>query len=209
LKVLLVQPDWLQEDFGFRLAAMPEPLGLEMLAAALPDHEVRILDLRCGDDLVGQVRAFQPDLVGVTALTPEVYAAEEVLRQVKAVSGDIFTVAGGYHASLLPEDFCLPHVDAVIIGEGEPVLAGLVAALEKGGDLSGIANLLYRLPDGAFRTNKGPPVEADLDNLPLPSTARSTSSSSTAPTPPWPPGAAARIAATSVASGSSFTARRG
>ena len=55
MKILLVHPEWRQDDFGFRLAAMPEPLGLEMLAAAVSDHEVRILDMRCGGDLVGRV----------------------------------------------------------------------------------------------------------------------------------------------------------
>jgi radical SAM superfamily enzyme YgiQ (UPF0313 family) len=147
---------------------MPEPLGLEMLAAALPGHDVRILDQRFGDDLAAEVRAFQPDLVGVTALTPEVYAAAEVLRQVKAISPDIFTVVGGHHASLLPRDFHLPQVDAIIIGEGEPTLAALVAALERGGDVASITNLVYRDAEGRFVSNPGPPAEIDLDSLPIP-----------------------------------------
>jgi len=172
LKILLVQPDYQQHGFGFRLVAMPEPLSLEMLAAYLPDHEVRILDMRCGDELAPAVRAFAPDLVGVTALTPEVYAARDVLRDVKAISPHVFTVAGGHHASLMPRDFHHPDVDAIVIGEGETVLALLVAALGKGPagqrDLSSVPNLIWRQPDGAFRQNPQQAVPIILDHLPLP-----------------------------------------
>jgi hypothetical protein len=104
MRILLVQPEYVSKGIGFRLAALTEPLHLEMLAALVPDHEVRILDLRLDPDLAGALEAFQPDLVGVTALTPEVYAALAVLRQAKAFSPEIFTVAGGHHATLLPED---------------------------------------------------------------------------------------------------------
>jgi radical SAM superfamily enzyme YgiQ (UPF0313 family) len=172
LKILLVQPDYQQHGFGFRLAAMPEPLSLEMLAAYLPDHEVRILDMRCGDELAPAMRAFAPDLVGVTDLTPEVYAAGDVLREVKAISPDIFTVAGGHHASLMPHDFYHQDVDAIVIGEGETVLALLVAALANPSadprDLSTVPNLTWRQPDGTFRQNPQQAVPIILDHLPLP-----------------------------------------
>lgn len=147
---------------------MPEPLGLEMLAAAVPDHDTRILDLRCGDDLAGTVEEFGPHLVGVTALTPEVYAAMDVVKQVKAISPDIFTVVGGHHASLVPKDFFLPEVDAIVVGEGEPVLAELVGAVGRGEQPDGIRNLIYRGGDGSFVANELGILEIDLDASPLP-----------------------------------------
>ena len=168
LRILLVQPDWKQSNFGFRLAAMPEPLGLEMLAAALPDHDVRIADLRCGDDLVGQLEAFQPHLVGVTSLTPEVYAAIDVLKTVREVCPEAFTVVGGHHASLVPEDFYVPEADAIVVGEGEPVLAELVRRLEAKEELAGVPNLICRMKDGRFEGNLTGPLKIDLDTLPLP-----------------------------------------
>ena len=54
---------------------MPEPLALEMLAAVVPDHDVRIFDMRIDEDLTGTLEDFAPDMVAVTALTTEVYAA--------------------------------------------------------------------------------------------------------------------------------------
>ena len=147
---------------------MPEPLGLELLAAVLPDHDVRIADLRCGDDLVAELHTFQPDLVGVTALTPEVYAAIDVLRTVREVCPEAFTVVGGHHASLVPEDFYVPEADAIVVGEGEPVLVELVRRLEARKDPAGIPNLICRTKDGQFRANLTGPLEIDLDALPLP-----------------------------------------
>ena len=168
MKVLLVHPEWRQDDFGFRLAAMPEPLGLEILAAALPGHDVRILDMRCGDGLEAAVSDFAPDMVGVTALTPEVYAAADVLERVKKVSSEIFTVVGGIHASLMSADFFLPAVDAIVVGEGEAVLAELVRAAEAGEDLAGVPNLIYRDGTGQFRPTGKVIAEQDLDSSPLP-----------------------------------------
>ena len=82
---------------------MPEPLALEMVAAYAPEHAIRILDLRVEDDLPGVLADFSPELVGTTALTPEVYAACEVLQTTKEICPDAFTVIGGHHATLLPQ----------------------------------------------------------------------------------------------------------
>src|ERR1035437_4277594 len=112
---------------------MPEPLALELLAATLGlDHDVRILDMRIDADLASALKAFSPDMVAVTALTTEVYAAHDVLRAVKRFDPKVFTVMGGHHASLIPEDFFLPDVDAIALGEGELVFPQLVQAIEAG-----------------------------------------------------------------------------
>lgn len=64
---------------------MPEPPAPEMNAAMLdPDrHEMELLDMRFDGDLEGRLAAFGPDLVAVTALTTEVYSAQDVLQRVK------------------------------------------------------------------------------------------------------------------------------
>ena len=146
---------------------MPEPLALEMVAAYAPDHEIRILDMRVEDDLPGVLADFSPDLVGTTALTPEVYAACKVLQTTKEICPDTFTVIGGHHATLLPQDFFLPQVDAVALGEGEMVFEQLVKVLDKGGDLSSVPNLIWR-KDGSFISNKPATTKVNLDTLPLP-----------------------------------------
>ena len=169
MRILLIQPDYQIAGFGFRLAAMPEPLHLEVLAGGLPDHDVRILDMRIEANLMSLLEEFQPHLVGVTALTTEVYTARDVLMAVKNYSEEIFTIVGGHHCTLMPEDFQIPQTDAIAIGEGEFVLPELVATLAAGGNLANVPNLIWQNHDGRFvRNNRMVGSERSMDNLPLP-----------------------------------------
>ena len=167
MRILLVQPN-LSEGIGFRLAASPEPLHLEMIAATVPEHEVRILDMRLDRDLEAVLAVFQPDMVSVTTLTPEVYTAQDILQRVKSFSDEIFTVVGGHHATLLPEDFFLPQVDAVTIGEGEIMFPQLVRAVANRRSLEDVPNLVWQGPGGVFIANSRSDRRLDLGSLPLP-----------------------------------------
>lgn len=168
LRILLVHPEYVTKGIGFRLAAMPEPLGLEMVAATVPDHEVRILDMRVDEGLGSALSEFSPDVVGVTALTTEVYAAQEILKTVKEYSRDIFTLVGGHHASLLPEDFFIQQVDAIGVGEGELVFPKLVLALAGGRKLEDVPNLIWRNGNGEFVRNPAATGLLQADLLPYP-----------------------------------------
>jgi radical SAM superfamily enzyme YgiQ (UPF0313 family) len=167
VRILLIQPN-LCEGVGFRLAAAPEPLHLEMVAALVPEHEVRILDLRVDHDLASALRAFAPDMVAITTLTPEVYIAQDVLQQVKSFSPEIFTVVGGHHATLLPQDFFLPQVDAVAIGEAEISFPELVRAVAGRRGLNGVPNIVWQDRDGTFVRNEQSTNRIDLGRLPMP-----------------------------------------
>lgn len=167
MRILLIQPN-LSEGIGFRLAASPEPLHLEMIAATVPEHEVRILDMRLDRDLEATLASFQPDLAAITTLTPEVYTAQDILQRVKSVSDEIFTVVGGHHATLLPEDFFLPQVDAVALGEGELVFPELIRAMADRRRLEDVPNLVWRGPGGTFIGNRRSDRRLDLGSLPLP-----------------------------------------
>jgi len=164
---LLIQPG-LSAGVGFRLVASPEPLHLEMIAATVPECDVRILDMRVDSDLESALRGFEPDMAAVTALTPEVSPALRILDRVKAFSSDIFTVAGGHHATLLPQDFCLPQVDAVALGEGEAVFPELARAVASHHGLDHVPGVVWQNRDGAFIQNARPNGRIDLGNLPLP-----------------------------------------
>jgi radical SAM superfamily enzyme YgiQ (UPF0313 family) len=167
VRILLVQPN-LSEGIGFRLAASPEPLHLEMIAATVPEQEVRILDMRLDRDLESALARFQPDLVAVTTLTPEVYTAQDILQRVKSFSDEIFTVVGGHHATLLPQDFFLPQVDAIALGEGEITFPELVRAGADRRRLEDVPNLVWQGPGGIFTSNCRSDRRIDLGHLPLP-----------------------------------------
>ncbi len=148
---------------------MPEPLHLEILAATLPEHDVRIFDMRIDANLIDKLDKFQPDVVGVTALTTEVYTARETLMMVKKYSNDIFTVIGGHHATLMPEDFRIQQIDAIALGEGEFVFPQLIQAIAAGQGLARVPNLIWRNRDGHFTSNgREMPHGRSMDDLPLP-----------------------------------------
>lgn len=168
MRILFVQPDYVPAPAGFRLAARPEPLALELLAATVPEHEVEILDLRVCPDLRTTLRRFAPDLVAVTALTTEAYAALEVLATVKEENPEVFTIAGGHHATLLPDDFCVPFVDAICLGEGESTFPGLIDALTRNGNLHHVPNLVWQDADGHFVRNERFVPDCHGDCIPLP-----------------------------------------
>ena len=156
---------------------MPEPLHLEILAACLgQEHEIRILDMRIEANLLKLLEEFYPSVVGVTALTTEVYAARDVLMAVKTFDQDIFTVVGGHHCTLMPEDFMIPQVDAIALGEGEFVLPLLIEELSarqrensKPRNLGDVQNLIWQNQDGRFvRNPRFLPNYKNMDHLPLP-----------------------------------------
>ncbi len=168
VRVLLIQPSFNADAVGFRLAAMPEPLALEILATTVPDHDVMILDMRLDDDLVGTLERFAPDVVAVTALTSEVYVAQEILALVKRHAVEHVTVVGGHHATLIPEDFYLPYVDAICLGEGELVFPQLLETLAGGRPLHGVSNLIWRDRCGTFVHNLRSRRRITAECVPLP-----------------------------------------
>ncbi|HCJ66170.1 MAG TPA: B12-binding domain-containing radical SAM protein, partial [Elusimicrobia bacterium] len=105
MRVLLVQPPLNSNIIGAGLLYLQEPLALETLAASIPHHEVKILDMRIEPNLEEELNSFQPEIVGVTAYTPEVYIASDILQKVKNWNPEVLTVVGGQHATLLPGDF--------------------------------------------------------------------------------------------------------
>ncbi len=168
MRILLIQPDYFTKNVGFRLLAMPEPLHLEMVAATVPNHDVRILDMRLDSNLDAVLRKFWPDMVAVTALTPEVYIAQDVLQRVKAFSADIFTVVGGHHATLLPEDFFIHQVDAITIGEAELMFASLARAVADRRGLADVPNIIWQNRNHNFIRNHITETPVDMNNVPVP-----------------------------------------
>jgi len=168
MRILLVQPDYNPRAVGYRLLAMPEPLALELVAAMVPEQDVHILDLRVDPHFDEAMMSFKPDLVAVTALTTEVYVAQEILQKAKQHRPNVFTAVGGHHATLLPEDFQLPYVDAICLGEGEFVFGRLVETLETKRDLRGVPNLIWRDTDDQFVCNGRDVPKTGGESIPHP-----------------------------------------
>ena len=104
------------------------------------------------------------DLAGISTITPTAPRAYAIADRIRAMGVPV--VMGGPHVTFLAEE-ALEHADYVIRGEGEGPLLELAAALETGGDASGIRNLSFK-KDGRAVHNPGRPAPDNLDAIPYP-----------------------------------------
>lgn len=138
MRVLFVHPSaLLYSEIFLRL----EPLGLERVAGAARDagHDVRIIDLQTHthDELQAELRDFTPDAVGFglnyLANVPE---SLDLARLIKHLLPRCFVFFGGHSVSFIARHVLEQgdgSVDAVIRGEGEPAVRGLLEAIPDGG----------------------------------------------------------------------------
>jgi len=173
--LLLAMPD-VASAFD-RVMRLPN-LGLASLAANVDDADVRILDLVTRARSVGravreQLARFQPDLVGLSAMTFQYDTARRVAAIVRQALPAARTVLGGYHATLAYEDISADlraHVfDFLVRGEGELTLNQLVQALRRDGGGQSIPGLSHR-EGSRFIHNPSRPL-VDLRDLRLPARA--------------------------------------
>jgi radical SAM superfamily enzyme YgiQ (UPF0313 family) len=133
LKILLVLPagervrvtrDCLEVPRRAMLRFSVLPLTV-VAALTPPGHEVRIVD----ENVEPLDYDSDCDVVGITfmtALAPRAYEIADHFRR----RGQV-VVAGGYHATLYPED-AAPHFDALVLGDAEGAWERLLADLREG-----------------------------------------------------------------------------
>lgn len=115
-------------------------ISLASLAGALEDrgHEVFIADLaHVADDPINDMKDwigdFDPTHLGITFSTPLALEARVLAVTAKGENKDIFTMAGGVHPSVLPEEVLgYGCFDSVLIGEGERAIVDIVEKNKKG-----------------------------------------------------------------------------
>jgi radical SAM superfamily enzyme YgiQ (UPF0313 family) len=149
------------------------PLGVGFLGTLLKQHghEVRVFDQNVegleDEGLWQQVAEFQPDIAGFSVMTPNYPVARQQIRALKQRHPEVRVLAGGIHATLFPDDLMADGADAVVLGEGEPVILELVAGLAEGRDLGGLPGLLFRARTGEVIRTAGHCQTTSLDELPL------------------------------------------
>ncbi len=148
------------------------PLGISYVSSFLKQagHETRMVVLTPDTPravLDDAIRAFQPRLVGFTAIFSEYPFIRDIAAHVKRMHPELYLVAGGPHVSLNPQEGIQDAFDAVCVGEGEHPMLELVEQLEAGRTPSEIANLWIKQGD-AVQRNPTRPFLQDLDALPLP-----------------------------------------
>ncbi|MDO8545568.1 MAG: radical SAM protein [Opitutaceae bacterium] len=174
-RVLLINPSY-KVTYASTMARFGVPFyPVLSLATIIPKvkasgHEVQVIDL-CYEDfnvarLRDRIKAWRPDVVGLTGTTPLFSQIRTIVKLVREISPDIVTVGGGPHCSALPEQSLEEAgFDFVCFGEGDFTLAQIA----DGRDSAGIPGIVRR--DGTGRTVKNLPNTwlKDLDELPYPS----------------------------------------
>ncbi|MEE2750315.1 MAG: radical SAM protein [Myxococcota bacterium] len=164
MRIVLVNPTMgtYYEGSAVRAAiTLSPPLNLAVLAGGLlaDGHTVEIWDLELEPmDIPAALKAFQPDLVGITFRTPLFPQAAELAGMAKKHCPNALVVAGGVHASTRPEEtLARAPFDLVVQGEGDEVLRA-------------IANGATRGPGISSRGEAGSPspVIQNIDDLPMP-----------------------------------------
>ena len=182
MKVLLVAPPIMDDFWGnpqpIAMDAVREcpPYGIYLLQAVLraAGHEGIVADLiaqgsNCMTPYEGALR--DCGLVGIAATSMSWPTAIDVIQQVRRVRPDVPIVLGGIHPTMF--DYYLLQaypVEFIVRGEGEIALVELCAALERGGDVSGVPNLSWKDADGRVcRNGVGRKIaREELGNYPLP-----------------------------------------
>jgi len=167
MKVLLVKPNLGHATLAGNDFVELEPLELEYLAAGIPHHDVRLIDMRYDNDLDDTLTRFRPDIVAATAYSVHFKNVLGIMRTARRLDPNVFTVIGGHHATLLPNDFDREEIDAVVIGEGVFSFAELVNNLKRNLPLEAIPGLAIRHRD-KFHFTKPRADIGSIDLLPLP-----------------------------------------
>lgn len=145
------------------------PLGLGYLASNLPADlgaRVTLVDgtfLKSAEEFHARLEETRPDLAGIYFDTMSYERGIEAARRARAMGA--FVVAGGPHATVLPETL-VDHADIVVLGEGERTFAEVVRA-SASRDLKGVRGICYR-EGGRIVTSAPREPVADLDALEFP-----------------------------------------
>src|SRR5581483_6319194 len=122
------------------------------------------------EQVLSEVRTFDPDLVGYSAMSFQYETARRLAFAVRRESPRVLHVLGGYHATVLSDQIAARDgevFDFIVRGEGERPFRQLVDVLVgSGGDLGGVPGLSWRGPRDWHHNADGALLE--LDSLPLP-----------------------------------------
>jgi anaerobic magnesium-protoporphyrin IX monomethyl ester cyclase len=175
MKILLLSPP---TDSAIKsiIGVTGPPLGLAYLASMAREQgdEVSIIDSIAMDysfdQIRGEIKRRDPDLIGLTSTTSMIPDAYKVARIAKEYNTDIRIAIGGPHATFTQEMTLKesPDIDYVVAGEGETVFSNLLLSLKGKKDIRDVRGIAYR---NSERIVVAPPeaLIKDVDTIPLPS----------------------------------------
>ena len=176
MKILLIYPyplfDRSQEE-----DIKPMPIGVYYIGALLKEsgYDVEILNwynIHKTPHRISEILAEKkPDVIGFSILNANRWGAIEIAQIAKDINPEVKIVLGGVAATFLWKHFLkhFPHVDYIVIGEGEYAFLDLVKLIEKGHykRLRYVNGIAYRKNGKITKTKRAEPIK-NLDELPIP-----------------------------------------
>ncbi|MFD2173671.1 MULTISPECIES: magnesium-protoporphyrin IX monomethyl ester anaerobic oxidative cyclase [Rhodobacter] len=174
MRILFVHPNY--HSGGAEIAGNWPPAWVAYLAGHLKEagfDDVHFIDAMTlnvpHDELKKRIAALQPDIVGVTSITPSIYEAEETLKIAKEAAPHTVGLLGGVHATFMFRQVLseAPWIDAIVRGEGEEIMVEVAKCVAEGRwpeDRKSIKGLAFHEGDEIVATQAAPTVK-DIDSL--------------------------------------------
>lgn len=164
MKIALIFP-------RYRYPSGEPPIGIAYIAAMIRKHtdaDVDIIDPTFVKDPEGyvkdRIKSSDYDVIGISLMTSMEKDFKEIVRFIRSDKKKAKIIAGGPHATILPEQTLAHDIDAVVIGEGEETFLEIV---RRGCDFEGVKGVYYKNGDKIVKNEPRPWIE-DLDPLPFP-----------------------------------------
>lgn len=188
---LLIQPPVTYLNLNFLHIKHNTPRGLLSIASFLEKNNISVkilpLDYHLGNSfynlgglsrdiiiefmreiLKDNIKKYDPDIVGVgVEYTFQYPTCLKILKFCKELNPNIKTIIGGPHVTFWKEK-CFqdsPHLDAIVIGEGEWTLLDFINGVKEDKSLKNVEGILYR-ESGKIHENKLRAL-GNLDELPV------------------------------------------
>lgn len=123
------------------------------------------------DELVRLLARKNPEYIGISACTMDIYRASDLAEKLKMAKASIVIIIGGPHITAVPDETMerFPAFDIGVIGEGEDTIIDLLNSLtgKNSKKLSEVEGLIFR-EGGRLITTRPRKFIQELDRLPLP-----------------------------------------
>ena len=118
------------------------------------------------DDFINTVKEYEPDLIGLSAVSLTYTLGIEFLKRLRKENILIPTIVGGVHATVTPNEVIKEDcVDYICVCEGEQALVELCNALRDNKDTTNIKNIWAKKNNQIFKNEIRLPI--DINDLPF------------------------------------------
>lgn len=173
MKILLINPSQ-EKVYGRKMMPAYPALGPLYIGSVLKEegHQVRLIDIDTEEVDEDRFRSifkdFNPDVIGVTSVTPTFNNALKWAGLAKQIK-DVPVVWGGVHATIASEEAIRQDcVDILVTGEGELTAKELFNELaSKNPNLEGIQGIYFKKGTAVIRNSPRSFID-NLDSVPFP-----------------------------------------